>query len=96
MRCNIEPALPATSQHNMKRYEHTTAVLHFEKKGFAMTRKDVLQGLSEDSSNLLFKFGEDGWELVAALPFTTGGAGLFSSAATGTDAALAFFKRSKD
>jgi len=80
----------------MNRYEHATAVLHFEKKGFVMTRKDALQGLSEDSSKLLSKYGDDGWELVAVLPYTTGGVGLFANATTGTDAALAFFQRSKD
>jgi hypothetical protein len=68
-------------------------VLHFEKKSFAMTRRDILQGLSADSGAQLRELGNEGWELVAVLPYTTGGVGLFSNATTGTDAALAFFKR---
>jgi len=37
--------------------------------------------------------GNDGWEMVAVLPFSMGGVGFFSSGQTKTDAVLAFFKR---
>jgi len=77
----------------MTRFEHSVQVLRFEKKGFAITRKDILQGISEESSKELVRLGEEGWELVAVLPFSTGGVGLFSYSAATTDAALAFFKR---
>jgi hypothetical protein len=75
------------------RYEYSALVLHLEKKGLAMTRKDVLQGLSAESASQLRDLGNNGWEMVGVVPFTVGGVGLFSSASTGTDAALAFFKR---
>jgi hypothetical protein len=64
-----------------------------EKKSFAVTRKDVFQGLSEDSAKALAGLGSDGWELVAALPISSGSAGL--SAFASTDAALGLFKRAK-
>ena len=75
------------------RYEYSVLVLRLEKKGLAMTRKDVLQGLSAESATQLRDLGNDGWEMVGVLPFQVGGVGLFSTASTGTDAALAFFKR---
>jgi len=72
-------------------------VLRLEKKGLAVTRKDVLQGLSAESATQLRDLGNDGWEMVGVLPFQVGGVGLFATASTGTstgtDAALAFFKR---
>lgn len=86
---------PSSARPVSGKFEHTVVVLRFEKKGFAVTRKDVLQGLSEESSTELIRLGEEGWELVAVLPFSTGGVGFFSYAASGTDAALAFFKRLK-
>ena len=75
------------------RYEYSVLVLRLEKKGLVMTRKDVLQGLSGESATQLRDLGNDGWEMVGVLPFQVGGVGLFSTASTGTDAALAFFKR---
>jgi hypothetical protein len=75
------------------RYEYSVLVLPLEKKGLAMTRKDVLQGLSAESATQLRDLGNDGWEMVGVLPFQVGGVGLFSAASTGTDAALAIFKR---
>jgi len=77
----------------MTKFEHTTVVLHLEKKNFALARKDVFQGLSEDSAKALGELGADGWELVAALPISSGSAGL--SAFASTDSALGLFKRAK-
>jgi hypothetical protein len=68
-------------------------VLHLEKKSFALTRADVFQGLSKESAKTLAELGSDGWELVAAMPFSSGSAGLTSYG--GTDAALGLFKRQK-
>jgi len=77
----------------MTRWDHATAVLRFKEKGFALSRKDVIQGLDEESSSILRDLGNQGYELVAVLPFSTGGAGMFSNAQAKTDAAIAFFKR---
>ena len=77
----------------MTKFEHTTVVLHLEKKNFAVMRKDVFQGLSAESAKTLGELGADGWELVAAVPISSGSAGLTSFAAT--DAALGLFKRAK-
>jgi len=77
----------------MTKFEHTSLVLHFEKKDFALTRKDVFQGLSPESAKALNDLGNDGWELVAAMPVSSGSAGMTSYAAT--DAALGLFKRAK-
>lgn len=77
----------------MTKFEHTTVVLQLEKKNFAMTRKDIFQGLSEESARAISGLGDNGWELVAVLPVSSGSAGLTSFAAT--DAALGFFKRAK-
>ena len=77
----------------MAKYEHTTVVLHFDKKDFALRRRDLLEGLSSDSAKALGELGESGWELVAALPYSSGNAGLAFQGST--DAAVAFFKRSK-
>ena len=78
------------------RFEHMAIVLHFDHKKFAMTRTDLLQGLTDESNAQLYTLGEDGWELVAVLPYTSGRTGLsvFSST-TETDAAMGFFKRIK-
>ena len=72
-------------------YEHTTLVLHFGKKDFAMTRSAVLEGLAPKSAEALGDMGRDGWELVSVLPYSTGSAVMFRQ--PGTDAALGFFKR---
>jgi DNA-directed RNA polymerase subunit RPC12/RpoP len=87
-----------SSQHSDRpyRYEHIAIVLHFDHKKFAMTRTDLLQGLTGESKAQLNKLGEDGWELVAVLPYTTGRAALSMFASnTETDAAMGFFKRVK-
>ena len=75
----------------MTTYEHTTLVLQLEKKNFALTRKDVFQGLSEASGKALGEMGGAGWELVAALPISSGSAGLTAFGAT--DAVLGLFMR---
>jgi hypothetical protein len=75
-------------------FEHATAVLQFKEKGFAMSREDLLQGLDEESARHLAQLGRDGWELVSAVPFSSGGASLsFTGSIAKTDAVLAFFKR---
>ncbi len=76
----------------MTKYEHTSVVLHFEKKNFAVTRGDVLQGLASKSASALAELGIEGWELVSVVPYARGGAFILGEA--GTDAALAFLKRS--
>ena len=75
----------------MTKYEHTTLVLHFEKKNFSLTCSGVLDGLSPKSAKELNALGQDGWELVSALPFSAGTA--VSIRQPGTDAAVGFFKR---
>lgn len=77
----------------MSSWEHTAVVLKFKEKGFSVSRKDVVQGLDGESVEALKAIGGEGWEVVAVLPFSTGGVGLFSNAQTKTDAAIAFFKR---
>ena len=89
----VVKAMDATVGAPRNRYEYSVLVLRIEKKGLAMSRKDVLQGLSAESATQLRELGNDGWEMVGVLPFQVGGVGLFSNASTGTDAALAFFKR---
>lgn len=79
----------------MSKWEHKTMVMKFSEKGFAISRKDVFQGLNEESQKLLTEVGEEGWELVSVIPVSTGGAGFFSSTQAKTDAALGFFKRLK-
>lgn len=76
----------------MTKYEHTSVVVHFEKKNFAVTRSEVLQGLAAESASALAKLGIEGWELVSVVPYSRGGAFILGEA--GTDAALAFMKRS--
>lgn len=75
----------------MTKFEHTSVVLHFDKKNFAATRGDVLQGLAPRSAEALTTLGRDGWELVAVLPFSKGGAFVVGEA--GSDSALGFLKR---
>ncbi len=75
----------------MTKYEHTTVVLKFEKKAFAASRSDVLQGLAAKSLEDLAALGEAGWELVSVLPYVEGGA----LRLPGANAALGFFKRVK-
>jgi hypothetical protein len=71
-------------------------VLHFDRKAFAMTRNDLLQGLTGESLTQLNRLGEDGWELISVLPYTSGRTDLsIFSHRTETDAAMGFFKRIK-
>lgn len=77
----------------MTKYEHTTIVLNFDQKAFAVTRGSALQGLTANGVERMTAVGDDGWELVAVLPYVRGG--MFVAGEAGTDAALAFFKRPK-
>jgi hypothetical protein len=77
----------------MTKYQHTSIVVQFDKKSFALTRSDVLQGLAAKSATALNELGNEGWEMVAVLPFSRGGALVPGEA--GTDAAIGFFKRAK-
>lgn len=74
-------------------FDHAVLVLQLSKKAISASRTGVLQGLTEQSAAEMRQLGREGWELVSVLPFSTGGVGLFSSAAPATDAVLAFFKR---
>ena len=85
-------ATPPPQSERRCRFDHTVVVLHFDRRGFALTRSDILQGLTEESSAQLRKLGDEGWELVTVLPYSIGKAGFFDSS-TQTDAALGFFKR---
>lgn len=73
-------------------FQHATAVLHFKEKSWALSRKELLQGLDEESAKYLTDLGMAGWELVSAVPFTSGGVSLTFNVSK-TDAVLAFFKR---
>ena len=75
----------------MTKYEHTIAVLKFDKKAFAATRSGVLKGLAQKSLEELAALGEAGWELVSVLPYVEGESLLVRH--PGTDAAVGFFKR---
>lgn len=78
----------------MNKWQYATSILKFKEKGFAISRKDVLQGLEDESANNLKGFGDEGWELVAVMPFSTGGTvGMFSPSSGKTDAVVAFLKR---
>lgn len=68
------------------RFEHVSVVLHVEEKHFTLSEKNVLQGLTQESSARIAKLGEEGWELVSVVRY--GGLG-------STQALLAFFKRPK-
>jgi len=76
------------------RFEHTSVVLYLEKKDFALARKNVLQGIAAESAEALTELGDNGWELVAVLPYSSGSAGLSVFAAT--DAAIGLLKRAKE
>jgi hypothetical protein len=78
---------------NMTRFEHTSVVLHFEKRDFAATRKDILLGLAPKSVNAMGELGNDGWELVSVIPYVAASALAFRH--PGTDVAVGFFKRAK-
>jgi hypothetical protein len=70
-----------------QKFEHTSVVLHVEKKAFALTSSDLLKGLAPESAEALSNLGEAGWELVSVVcPSGWGGA---------TDSLLAFLKRAK-
>ena len=79
----------------MRKFEHFTMVLRFNEKAFALTLKDVLQGIAEEDQAKLGLLGKEGWELVSTVPFSTGGSGMFTSAMK-TDSVLAFLKRQID
>lgn len=78
----------------MRAFEHATVVLKIKDKALALTRKDVLAGITDESAERLARMGAEGWEMVSAIPFSSGANGLFSTAMK-TDCALAFFKREK-
>ena len=49
----IQPIVPKTILNRkiiMTKFEHTSIVLHFEKKNFALTRKHVFQALAPEST----------------------------------------------
>ena len=75
-------------------FEHASLVLRFKEKAFALTRSSLLQGLDEGSAYSLQQLGAGGWEMVAAVPFSTGGASFsVTGSANKTDAVIGFFKR---
>jgi len=71
---------------SIARFEHRSAILHVEEKTFTLSRKEILQGLTSESAELLSSLGEEGWELVSVVRY-----GSFGD----TEALLAFFKRPK-
>ncbi|HVS54160.1 MAG TPA: hypothetical protein VHD62_17525 [Opitutaceae bacterium] len=75
------------------KFEHTSIVLNFEEKHFALSREDMLQGLVAASAKALNELGEAGWELVSVIPYVSPSARLMRQ--PGTDAAVGFFKRAK-
>jgi len=77
----------------MTRFEHTSVVLELEEKDFSAQRSDLLQGLAPKSVAQLDALSNDGWELVAVLPYISPSVRLMRQ--PGTDAALGFFKRAK-
>jgi hypothetical protein len=88
------PTEPATLRRT--RYEHMVVVLQFDRKAFAMTRDGLLQGLTGDSLAQLNMLGDDGWELISVLPYTSGRTDIsIFSHRTETDAAMGFLKRIK-
>jgi hypothetical protein len=89
-----EAEKPAVSKKESAHFQHATVILRFKEKGFAMSRKDLLEGLDGESAGQLDQMGAEGWEMVAAVPFSSGGASMsFTGSANKTDAVLAFFKR---
>jgi hypothetical protein len=78
----------------MPKFEHIAIVLKLKEKGFALSRKELVQGIDEESVNQLTEFGAAGWEMVSAIPFASGGASMsFTGSAGKTDAVIAFLKR---
>ena len=78
----------------MVKWEHSSVILKLkEKKGLVISRKDVLQGIDDESVATLKDMGDDGWELVAVIPFMTGKIGMFADSKAGTDTLIAFLKR---
>ena len=77
----------------MAKWEHCSVVLKLKQKGFAVSRYDLLQGLDDGSVDSLKKMGDDGWELITAIPFMSGKMGMFSDSRASTDSLIAFFKR---
>ena len=75
-----------------RHFEYLTKPLALKEKGMAITRKDILQGIADESAQELQQLGADGWEMVAAVPFASGSHGLLSNAMK-TDTVLAFLKR---
>lgn len=76
----------------MTSWEHAVVVLKISQKGFAVSRKDLLQGLEESSIGELREKGENGWELVSVVPISTASVGMFSNSKASTDSLLAFLK----
>src|SRR2546423_637719 len=68
LRTSEDSSIQPSSMHRA-RYEHMAVVLHFDRKAFAMTRNDLLQGLTGESLAQLNRLGEDGWELISVLPY---------------------------
>ena len=77
------------------KFRYTTIVIRLNMKGFVFRKEDLLQGLYEESADQLTRLGNEGWELVAVLPFSTGRANFLLPAGktNGKDSAIAFFKR---
>lgn len=68
-------------------FEHRSVVLHVSEKNFTLKSKDVLQGLTPESAQVLTDLGNERWELVSVVGYSSGlGA---------TEALLAFFKRAR-
>jgi len=80
----------------MTTWEHAVSVLRIKKEGFAISRKDLLQGLEKESLSALEELGGNGWELVSVVPMAMGTVGMFSNSKGSTDSLLAFFKRQKN
>ena len=73
------------------KFRYTTIIIHLSEKGFVFRKEDLLQGLSEESADQFTRLGNEGWELVAVLPFNAGKSG-FLGKTSGKDSAIAFFK----
>lgn len=90
----IDPPTTTAPTRARPAFEHATAVLRFKEKGFALSRKELLQGLDDESAKHVGVLGAAGWEMVSAVPFSSGGGSMsFTGSANKTDAVLAFFKR---
>src|ERR1022692_762392 len=92
-------ATPAAQQNQrgttaMQKWEHSSVLLKLQQKMVALSRKDILEGLDEESAQLLQEMGNGGWELVSALALSYGGAtGMFAAPTARTDGVLCFFRR---